>query len=49
MSANSFSDDINKSYLSGMNAHLSKPLDINSLLNELKRAVYIAHISQEQL
>lgn len=49
MSANSFSDDINKSYLSGMNAHLSKPLDIHSLLNELKRAVYIAHTSQEQL
>lgn len=47
MSANSFSDDINKSYLSGMNAHLSKPLDINSLLNELKRAVHIAHTSQE--
>ena len=49
MSANSFSDDINKSYLSGMNAHLSKPLDINSLLNELKRAVYITRTSQEQL
>lgn len=47
MSANSFSDDINKSYLSGMNAHLSKPLDISSLLNELKRAVHIAHTSQE--
>ena len=49
MSANSFSDDINKSYLSGMNAHLSKPLDITSLLNELKRAIYLAHASKEQL
>ena len=48
MSANSFSDDINKSYLSGMNAHLSKPLDITSLLNELKKAVYRAHTPKEE-
>ena len=36
MSANAFSDDIINSRISGMNQHLTKPLDEAKLLEELK-------------
>lgn len=37
MTANAFSDDIDKAIASGMNGHISKPLEFNRLLNTLKK------------
>jgi signal transduction histidine kinase/CheY-like chemotaxis protein len=37
ISANTFQDDIDKCYESGMNGHIGKPVDIDSLLNELQK------------
>ncbi len=39
MSANSFSEDIIKSKISGMNAHLSKPLNMEILMKNIKKCV----------
>ena len=39
MSANAFADDIEKSLKSGMNAHVTKPLDISKLVEEINRLV----------
>ena len=39
MSANSFPDDIINSHMSGMNLHLSKPLDAGKLLAAIKENV----------
>lgn len=39
MSANSFADDIINSRISGMNEHLSKPLDDKSLLGAIKKCI----------
>ncbi|MGN1088774.1 MAG: response regulator, partial [Huintestinicola sp.] len=39
MSANSFADDIINSRISGMNEHLSKPLDEKVLLNTIKECI----------
>ena len=36
-SANAFEEDREKSLKAGMNGHISKPLKINDLLNELRR------------
>ena len=35
MSANAFQEDINRSLRAGMNAHISKPLDMNKMINVL--------------
>ena len=43
MTANAFSEDVAKSYEAGMNAHISKPLDIYALTNILRR-----ELKQEQ-
>lgn len=39
ISANSFADDIINSRISGMNEHLSKPLDDKILLNTIKKCI----------
>ena len=36
-SANAFEEDKERSLKAGMNGHITKPLKINDLLNELKR------------
>lgn len=35
VSANAFNEDITKSFMSGMNAHISKPIEIKELYNKL--------------
>ena len=37
MSANAFDEDVKKSLASGMNAHLSKPLNVESLIKALNQ------------
>ena len=37
MTANAFDDDRRKTQRAGMNAHLSKPLDVSELLNTLEK------------
>ena len=37
MSANAFEEDVRKSLNAGMNAHLSKPIDIEALYRELAK------------
>ena len=37
MSANAFSEDVQQSLQAGMNAHLSKPVDIDRLLEALDK------------
>jgi CheY-like chemotaxis protein len=37
ISANTFQDDIDKCYESGMNGHIGKPVEIDSLLEELQK------------
>lgn len=39
MSANAFADDIINSYISGMNKHLTKPLDETKLLEAIKESL----------
>ena len=39
MSANYFADDIINSRISGMNEHLSKPLDGKALLDAIKKCI----------
>ena len=39
MSANAFAEDIISSRISGMNEHLTKPLDETKLLTELKKCI----------
>ena len=41
MSANAFTEDIINSRISGMNRHLTKPLDASKLLDEIAKAVSI--------
>lgn len=37
MTANAFAEDIQSALDSGMNAHISKPVDVSILLNTLNR------------
>ena len=37
MTANAFTEDISKSIAAGMNAHISKPLSLTSLITILKK------------
>ena len=37
MSANAFEEDVKKSIASGMNAHLSKPLDIVNMMDVMQK------------
>jgi len=37
MTANVFKEDIDKCLKAGMNAHIGKPLDLNEVMNVLKR------------
>ena len=37
MTADAFSEDIQKSLDSGMNEHIAKPIDINKLMKTLKK------------
>ena len=37
MSANAFSEDIQESFASGMNGHIAKPIDMQSLIRKLKK------------
>ena len=37
LSANAFEEDIQKSLSTGMNAHVAKPIDVNVLLETMKR------------
>ena len=37
LSANAFEEDVQKSLASGMNAHVAKPIDVNTLLETMKR------------
>ena len=39
MSANAFAEDIINSYISGMNEHLTKPLNEEKLLEVLKKSI----------
>lgn len=39
MSANAFADDVLASLKSGMNAHLSKPIDIDEVIATLAREI----------
>lgn len=39
MSANAFSDDVRASLASGMNMHLSKPIDMRQVLSAIVRLV----------
>ncbi len=39
LSANAFESDVRRSLESGMNAHLTKPIDVACLIEEIKRAV----------
>lgn len=39
LSADAFEEDIKNAFLSGMNAHLSKPLDITALVKALKKFI----------
>ena len=41
MSANAFTEDIINSRISGMNRHLTKPLDASKLLDEIAKAISI--------
>ena len=36
MSANAFTEDVEKSLAAGMNGHISKPFDVNLLLQKLQ-------------
>ncbi|MBR5336687.1 MAG: response regulator [Lachnospiraceae bacterium] len=40
MTANAFDDDMERSLQTGMNGHLSKPIDINKLYHTLKRQLF---------
>lgn len=40
MSANAFQDDINRSLEAGMNGHLMKPLEMEKVRKEIKRAIF---------
>ena len=37
MTADAFSEDIQRSLECGMNAHVAKPIDVNQLLSQLKK------------
>ncbi len=37
MTANAFAEDVQKSFNAGMNAHLSKPMDLDALEQALQR------------
>jgi CheY-like chemotaxis protein len=37
MTANTFAEDVEKSFSAGMNAHITKPLDIRVLHNTIHR------------
>ena len=39
MTANAFAEDITKSHEAGMNEHLSKPLNVDMLVNAIQRYV----------
>ena len=39
MTANAFTDDVNKSLESGMNGHISKPLDVSVLYEKIRAAI----------
>ena len=39
MSANSFTEDIINSRISGMNRHIAKPLDMKKLINTIEECV----------
>ncbi|MEG2118620.1 MAG: response regulator, partial [Clostridia bacterium] len=39
MTANAFSEDIVASHTAGMNDHISKPIDINQMLETLKKHI----------
>ena len=40
MSANAFEEDVQKSLASGMNAHLSKPLDAELMFSTLEKLIF---------
>ena len=42
MSANAFAEDIINSRISGMNRHIAKPLDAESVLNVFKECINIS-------
>ena len=42
MSANAFAEDIINSRISGMNRHIAKPLDVESVLNVFKECINIS-------
>lgn len=46
MTADTFSEDIKKSLDSGMNAHTSKPVNLDELLSLLKNIFYRMEISE---
>lgn len=39
LSANAFEDDVQRSLDAGMNAHLTKPLDIRKIISELQEVL----------
>lgn len=45
MTANAFSEDVQKSLDAGMNGHISKPIDIQQVISKLSRALNQSHVS----
>jgi len=39
LTANAFADDVNKSFECGMNAHITKPVDVDDMFNTIRQAI----------